>query len=187
MHVGRYRPEIIIRLLVAHIARAQNLLDLPGNQELLKLRRQVVYSVRDVQVANDEYEDHGAFGRDGEGDARGVLTPQTRAHLAQTSASRTRSRWRLRRVLNSCNDEHHKKFATLRPRPGREHCRGGMHISYTSLGNTHLRSQKCYVSLVENLAFCDTECLKTALSKGMGWGIVIGSGVMKLPQLYISA
>ena len=98
MHVGGYRPEIIIRLLVAHIARAQNLLDLPRDQELLKLRRQVVYSVRDVQVANDEYEDHGAFGRDGEGDARGTLTPQTRDRLAQTSASRTRSRWRLRRA-----------------------------------------------------------------------------------------
>lgn len=45
--------------------------------------------------------------------------------------------------------------------------------------------QECYTSLVENLALTDVQCLKYALSKGLGIGIVIGGSVMKVPQLLL--
>ncbi|KAI0342929.1 mannose-P-dolichol utilization defect 1 protein [Trametopsis cervina] len=45
--------------------------------------------------------------------------------------------------------------------------------------------QKCYVSLVENLDITDVDCLKYAVSKGLGIGIVLGGGIMKLPQLLL--
>ena len=46
--------------------------------------------------------------------------------------------------------------------------------------------QKCYASLVENLDFADVACLKYALSKGLGLGIVVGGSIMKVPQLMLS-
>ncbi|KAL1744268.1 hypothetical protein HDZ31DRAFT_39045 [Schizophyllum fasciatum] len=49
----------------------------------------------------------------------------------------------------------------------------------------YIIGENCYTSLVENLAFGDVECLKYALSKGLGAGIVVGSMVMKVPQLLI--
>ncbi|EKM52124.1 uncharacterized protein PHACADRAFT_102442 [Phanerochaete carnosa HHB-10118-sp] len=45
--------------------------------------------------------------------------------------------------------------------------------------------EKCYVSLVENLNFGDMDCLKYALSKGLGIGIVVGGSIMKVPQLLL--
>jgi mannose-P-dolichol utilization defect 1 len=42
------------------------------------------------------------------------------------------------------------------------------------------------VSLVENLNVEDVECLKYALSKGLGIGIVVGGAIMKVPQLLLS-
>lgn len=48
-------------------------------------------------------------------------------------------------------------------------------------------SQKCYVSLVENLNIGDVECLKYSASKCLGIGIVVGGSIMKLPQLMLSA
>ncbi|KAK0461950.1 uncharacterized protein EV420DRAFT_1640249 [Desarmillaria tabescens] len=45
--------------------------------------------------------------------------------------------------------------------------------------------QECYTSLVENLALTDVQCLKYALSKGLGVGIVIGGSIMKVPQLLL--
>lgn len=45
--------------------------------------------------------------------------------------------------------------------------------------------QKCYSSLVENLNIGDVECLKYALSKGLGFGIVVGGSIMKVPQLLL--
>lgn len=50
-----------------------------------------------------------------------------------------------------------------------------------------ISSQKCYVSLVENLNIGDVECLKYSASKGLGIGIVVGGSIMKLPQLMLSA
>ncbi|KAI8391499.1 uncharacterized protein BYT42DRAFT_509539 [Radiomyces spectabilis] len=46
-----------------------------------------------------------------------------------------------------------------------------------------LIGEKCYVSLVENLTFTDLACLKYALSKGLGLGIVIGGSIVKIPQI----
>ncbi|KAG6894834.1 hypothetical protein C0992_004384 [Termitomyces sp. T32_za158] len=45
--------------------------------------------------------------------------------------------------------------------------------------------QKCYTSLVENLAITDVPCLKYALSKALGVGIVIGGSIMKIPQIIL--
>ncbi|KAL5482676.1 hypothetical protein ACEPAI_9270 [Sanghuangporus weigelae] len=45
--------------------------------------------------------------------------------------------------------------------------------------------EKCYHSLVEELNVGDVECLKYALSKGLGVGIVIGGSIMKVPQVLI--
>ena len=59
MHVWRDSPQVLVRLAVAEVAGAQDLLYLPRNKELLELRRQIVYPVGDVEVADDEHEDHG--------------------------------------------------------------------------------------------------------------------------------
>ena len=39
---------------------------------------------------------------------------------------------------------------------------------------------------MENLDIGDVECLKYALSKGLGLGIVVGGSIMKVPQLLLS-
>ncbi|ORX56290.1 mannose-P-dolichol utilization defect 1 protein [Hesseltinella vesiculosa] len=41
----------------------------------------------------------------------------------------------------------------------------------------------CYESLVEDFQLTDTQCLKYALSKALGLGIVFGSAVIKVPQM----
>lgn len=51
---------------------------------------------------------------------------------------------------------------------------------------TFVISQKCTESLLLNLNFRDVECLKYALSKALGLGIVVGGSVMKLPQIIAS-
>ncbi|KAF5335322.1 hypothetical protein D9611_011779 [Ephemerocybe angulata] len=45
--------------------------------------------------------------------------------------------------------------------------------------------EKCYTSLVENLNVGDVPCLKYALSKGLGVGIVVGGSIMKVPQILL--
>ncbi|TEB19703.1 mannose-P-dolichol utilization defect 1 protein [Coprinellus micaceus] len=45
--------------------------------------------------------------------------------------------------------------------------------------------EKCYTTLVEDLRLSDVPCLKYALSKGLGVGIVLGGGVMKVPQILL--
>ncbi|KAF9452884.1 mannose-P-dolichol utilization defect 1 protein [Macrolepiota fuliginosa MF-IS2] len=45
--------------------------------------------------------------------------------------------------------------------------------------------KKCYVSLVENLNLGDVDCIKYAISKGLGLGIVVGGSVMKVPQMLL--
>lgn len=42
------------------------------------------------------------------------------------------------------------------------------------------------MSLVENLNVNDVQCLKYAISKGLGIGIVVGGSVMKVPQMLLS-
>lgn len=64
MHIGRNSSQVFIRLSVAEIARAQDLLNFSRDKEFLELERQVVHAMWDVQVANDEDEDH-------DGDAEG--------------------------------------------------------------------------------------------------------------------
>jgi mannose-P-dolichol utilization defect protein 1 len=46
--------------------------------------------------------------------------------------------------------------------------------------------QKCYASLVEEFNVSDADCLKLAVSKALGIGIVVGGSIMKLPQILIS-
>ncbi|KEP54864.1 mannose-P-dolichol utilization defect 1 protein [Rhizoctonia solani 123E] len=45
--------------------------------------------------------------------------------------------------------------------------------------------EKCYITLVENLELGNVDCLKYAISKGLGIGIVVGGSVMKVPQLLL--
>ncbi|SAL98673.1 hypothetical protein [Absidia glauca] len=46
-----------------------------------------------------------------------------------------------------------------------------------------LVGETCYVSLVEDFNITDTACLKYAFSKALGFGIVFGSAVIKVPQM----
>lgn len=47
-----------------------------------------------------------------------------------------------------------------------------------------LVGESCYVSLVEDFnIFTDVRCLKYAISKGLGLGIVVGGSIVKIPQI----
>jgi mannose-P-dolichol utilization defect protein 1 len=46
-----------------------------------------------------------------------------------------------------------------------------------------LVGETCYVSLVEDFNITDTGCLKYAFSKALGFGIVFGSAIIKVPQM----
>ncbi|KAJ4490539.1 hypothetical protein J3R30DRAFT_3653805 [Lentinula aciculospora] len=46
-----------------------------------------------------------------------------------------------------------------------------------------LIEEKCYGKLIEQLDFSDIECVKLALSKGLGIGIVVGGSIVKVPQI----
>jgi mannose-P-dolichol utilization defect protein 1 len=46
-----------------------------------------------------------------------------------------------------------------------------------------LIGEKCYVSLIENLNLGDMDCIKYAISKGLGFGIVLGGSIVKIPQI----
>jgi hypothetical protein len=61
--LGRNRAEVLVRLLVTHVAGADNLLDLAGHEQTLELCWQVGHPARDVQVSEDQDEHHGQ-GRD---------------------------------------------------------------------------------------------------------------------------
>ncbi|OAD69847.1 hypothetical protein PHYBLDRAFT_115953 [Phycomyces blakesleeanus NRRL 1555(-)] len=45
------------------------------------------------------------------------------------------------------------------------------------VGNT------CYTSLIEDFHLTDIECIQYAISKCLGFGIVVGSAIVKLPQI----
>lgn len=48
---------------------------------------------------------------------------------------------------------------------------------------TQLLGPVCYTSLVENISLTDTTCLKLAVSKTLGVGIIAASSIVKIPQL----
>lgn len=48
---------------------------------------------------------------------------------------------------------------------------------------TAVIGEKCYNTFFYDGDFTDVPCLKYTISKGLGYGIVIGSGIMKLPQI----
>lgn len=48
---------------------------------------------------------------------------------------------------------------------------------------TQLLGAKCYTSLVDNIHVTDTDCLKLAVSKALGIGIIGASSIVKIPQL----
>ena len=62
MHIGRHRPQVIIRLLVAHVSCAQNLLYLSWHKKLFELGRKIVRPVGDVEVADGQDENHLGVG-----------------------------------------------------------------------------------------------------------------------------
>ncbi|KAG0213410.1 hypothetical protein BGX28_004466 [Mortierella sp. GBA30] len=43
--------------------------------------------------------------------------------------------------------------------------------------------ETCYTSLIENFNYRDVECIKYAISKGLGLGIVAGGAIVKVPQI----
>ncbi|KAJ2699114.1 hypothetical protein FB645_005434 [Coemansia sp. IMI 203386] len=47
-----------------------------------------------------------------------------------------------------------------------------------------LIGEDCTVTLVDNLDLLEPHCLRHALSKGLGLGIVLGGCIVKLPQLF---
>ena len=48
---------------------------------------------------------------------------------------------------------------------------------------TSVIGEQCYQTFFYEGEFTDIPCLKYTISKGLGYGIVIGSGIMKLPQI----
>jgi hypothetical protein len=61
MHVSRDGPQIVVRFSVANVAGAKYLLDFSWNEKFLELGGQVVDSMGDVKIADDEDEDHGGW------------------------------------------------------------------------------------------------------------------------------
>ena len=43
--------------------------------------------------------------------------------------------------------------------------------------------QECYTTLIYDFNILDGPCLKYALSKGLGLGIVLGGAIVKIPQV----
>ncbi|KAG0171833.1 hypothetical protein DFQ28_008588 [Apophysomyces sp. BC1034] len=46
-----------------------------------------------------------------------------------------------------------------------------------------LVGETCYVSLIEDFNLSDMACIKYALSKALGFGIVLGGSIVKIPQI----
>lgn len=63
MDIRRNRPQVIVRLLVAHVSCAKNLLYLSGHKKLLELGRKIVGPVRDVEVTDGQDENHLSVGK----------------------------------------------------------------------------------------------------------------------------
>ncbi|KAG0004429.1 hypothetical protein BGZ79_009292 [Entomortierella chlamydospora] len=44
--------------------------------------------------------------------------------------------------------------------------------------------EACYISLMEQFNYRDVPCIKLAISKGLGYGIVAGGAIVKMPQIF---
>jgi len=58
VHVRRDSAQILVRLSIAYISRAEYLLDLPRYEQFLEFAGEVVDAVWNVQVADNENENH---------------------------------------------------------------------------------------------------------------------------------
>ncbi|KAG8996966.1 hypothetical protein FRB94_007954 [Tulasnella sp. JGI-2019a] len=57
--------------------------------------------------------------------------------------------------------------------------------SFISTPATAVLGAKCYASLLENIDYTDAECIRLAVSKVLGIGIIAGGSIVKLPQISI--
>ncbi|KAF6740890.1 hypothetical protein DFP72DRAFT_1129236 [Ephemerocybe angulata] len=64
-------------------------------------------------------------------------------------------------------------------------CYSALNYGFVKDLGVSIVGEKCYTSLVENLNIGDVPCLKFALSKGLGVGIVVGGSVVKVPQILL--
>jgi mannose-P-dolichol utilization defect protein 1 len=55
--------------------------------------------------------------------------------------------------------------------------------SLISTPMSNLLGDECYFSLLEEFHITDIPCLKLAISKGLGVGIVVGGAIVKVPQI----
>jgi hypothetical protein len=83
------------------------------------------------------------------------------------------------------HDRHYSKSSSLCPRPWHFNSRQGQCL-HSCISQLLTVVKKCYTSLVENLQFDDIQCLRYALSKGLGIGIVLGGSIVKVPQVLLS-
>ncbi|KAI8382253.1 hypothetical protein BD560DRAFT_386086 [Blakeslea trispora] len=56
--------------------------------------------------------------------------------------------------------------------------------TFISIPLVKLLGDSCYESLFEEFHFTDTSCLKLAISKALGLGIVVGGAIIKIPQIF---
>lgn len=54
---------------------------------------------------------------------------------------------------------------------------------WLSTFGSSLLGQECYTTIVYNVDLTHTQCLRLALSKGLGLGIVVFGSLLKLPQM----
>ena len=59
----------------------------------------------------------------------------------------------------------------------------GYQIEYMKRAITAMIGDKCYQTFFWEGNFIDVPCLKYSISKALGYGIMIGSGIMKMPQI----
>ncbi|KAG9046074.1 hypothetical protein FS837_005150 [Tulasnella sp. UAMH 9824] len=57
--------------------------------------------------------------------------------------------------------------------------------SFIEAPATAIIGKKCFSSLLENLDYTDNDCIKYAVSKVLGLGIVVGGSIVKIPQVLI--
>ncbi|KAG0231090.1 hypothetical protein BGW42_000507 [Actinomortierella wolfii] len=59
-----------------------------------------------------------------------------------------------------------------------------MHLPYVlKAPATAIIGETCYQSLIEDFNYRDVPCIKYAISKGLGLGIVLGGAIVKVPQI----